>query len=131
MDIDQFDPDTLRLPPEAVRRLLLRGSNRPQSQRELLKPDYWFVVIPFRWRAMAQLPGPCLVVAMVIKFLCDIHGCNTVTLTNRWLQLTGIGRTAKGRVLRELEKAGYIKVQWRQRASPIVTLLDIKPEGQS
>ena len=48
---------------------------------------------------------------------------NTVTVANKILNSWGVRRDQKTQALRLLEEAGLIRVQWREKRSPLVTLL--------
>jgi hypothetical protein len=44
----------------------------------------------------------------------------TVVLANQTLSTWGVGRREKYKALRQLEEAGLISVEWRQRSSPLL-----------
>jgi hypothetical protein len=46
-----------------------------------------------------------------------------VVVANQTLSTWGGGRREKYKALRQLEAAGLVSVEWRQRRSPLVTLL--------
>jgi hypothetical protein len=46
-----------------------------------------------------------------------------ITLGNSVVQSLGFHPTGKIRALKDLEKAGWITVQWRKRQSPLVTIV--------
>jgi hypothetical protein len=46
-----------------------------------------------------------------------------VKLPNGMLAMAGLSRQAKCRALRVLEKLELVRVEWRERRSPIVTVL--------
>jgi hypothetical protein len=46
----------------------------------------------------------------------------TFLLPNEWLEEHGVSRKTKTRVLRDLERAHLVTVEWRGKKSPIVTL---------
>jgi hypothetical protein len=50
-------------------------------------------------------------------------GGRPVKLANGFLERVGIDRFAKKRALEQLERVGLVKVDWRDRKSPIVTVL--------
>ena len=47
----------------------------------------------------------------------------TIVLTNKWLEKLGIDRQTKRRALPQLERAGLIRVTYRNNKNPVVTLL--------
>jgi hypothetical protein len=46
-----------------------------------------------------------------------------VKIANGFLVMLGIDRFAKNRALKKLEKLGLVRVEWRVRRSPLVTVL--------
>jgi hypothetical protein len=46
------------------------------------------------------------------------------TMPNGWLAEWEVSRWTKARVLRQLEAVGLIKVEWRTRKNPLITLVD-------
>lgn len=46
-----------------------------------------------------------------------------LNLTNATLKRFGVDRTAKSRALKELEQVGLIRVTYRSRKNPLVTIL--------
>jgi hypothetical protein len=121
---DDFDPDNFRLPPELAAVLTKakpkRGNNKPPRRTE-----------PF-----LQVPHKALVAGSAVlhsskQFLVWLYvfhrvwadKSNTVTVANTTLNSWGVRRDQKTQALRLLEGAGLIAVQWRERRSPLVTLL--------
>jgi hypothetical protein len=46
-----------------------------------------------------------------------------VAMGNTFLQALGFHRSCKNLALKELEKAGWITVEWRTRKSPLITFV--------
>lgn len=66
--------------------------------------------------------GQRLLVWLYILYKAKLRSENTVLIANKTLAGWGVSRHAKTRALRELEAAGLISVEWRERRSPVVTV---------
>jgi DNA-binding HxlR family transcriptional regulator len=85
-----------------------------------------FVVLPL-WFATAvskatKSPAALLVVAYMLHASWKTRSL-TFTMPNGWLEERGVSRKAKSQVLRDLEAAGLVTVERRDRKSPRVTIL--------
>ena len=84
--------------------------------------------IPLSWLGRAcRLPGAKVVaVALAVWFLSGLRGTReSLPLTGAALRRFGVDdRSAKYRALKELERAGLIRVDRRQGKNPLVTVLD-------
>jgi hypothetical protein len=90
--------------------------------RNLLKS---FAQVPIAWAAdvakAANMPE-VLICTLLTYLLWKTKG-PTFTLSNDYLKQFGISRKAKYRVLRQLEKAGIIRVEQQGKRATVVTLL--------
>jgi hypothetical protein len=124
-DDDRLDLDDLKLPPEMV-------CERPVGIPERIKK---------RQRQFVQLP-----LALVDKVACHsrdktfavlcylLHenwkqGGGPIKVPNGFLNKLGVGRGAKSRALKKLERLGIISVERRDRKSPIVTIRSEMADG--
>ena len=82
-----------------------------------------FALVPIWWVEQASkvtsTPGALVLVWML--YMAWKTGSNTFPLTN--VQLRGVHRNTKYKMLRELEAAGLIQVRREGKKAPIVTLL--------
>jgi hypothetical protein len=121
---DGFDLRSLKLPPEIAAQIGLRSAGK-QSGNKVRRTE------PF-----LQIPHKAIVAGSKVlrgtkQFLVWLYLFHrvwadkrrTVALPNQTLSTWGVGRREKYKALRKLEAAGLIAVEWRQRRSPIVTLL--------
>jgi DNA-binding transcriptional ArsR family regulator len=72
-----------------------------------------------------------LATALAIWFLSGLRhgGTDGLRLTAATLKPFQVDRSAKSRALKALEGAGLIRVQRRDRKNPVVTILDVGPDG--
>jgi hypothetical protein len=85
-----------------------------------------FVKVPLGLALAAAKATPTskgLLVWLLIVYRCWKEHQLTVTVTNEMVRKFGINRKAKTRALRNLERGGLITVEWRERKTPIVTLV--------
>jgi hypothetical protein len=84
-----------------------------------------FVKVPLWWaeHAAKATRTPKAMVWVWLAYLAWEQGSNTFKLPNGRLQIRGVGRHAKARALRQLEKAGLIRVDRSGTKSPVVTLI--------
>ena len=94
------------------------------------KTGEWFVKgpIPGSWlEQAAKLPGKSLHVAMVLWTLAGINGCRQIRLERKVLGRFNVERWAARKGLARLQAAGLVQVDRKPGRSPIVKLLDYKP----
>jgi hypothetical protein len=91
----------------------------PKPKRPRL--DGQFIRVPFK---AIEGFSPQDRVMLRLLYLVWWHRSQTVLLPNKGLAGWGVSRQQKHKALRKLERAGRIAVEWRQRKSPRVTLLD-------
>ena len=92
-----------------------------------------FAQVPLDWaaRAAKATNTPKALVWVWLAFLAWEKKSSTFKVPNERLsELGGFSRWTKTRALRELEADGVIKVDWRDRKSPVVTLLDFPLKGK-
>jgi hypothetical protein len=84
-----------------------------------------FVMVPLKWaeQATRATNSQGAFVWIWLLHLAWKAKSHTVTLANAQLEASGISRKVKMRALRDLERAGLIRVERRSRKSPLVTLL--------
>jgi hypothetical protein len=84
--------------------------------------------IPWPWIATAAaLPGQALLVGLCIWRLAGATKNCTISFGNADLKPLGIGRAAKSRGLRALERAGLVEIVHQPGRFPKVTLLGASP----
>jgi hypothetical protein len=90
-----------------------------------------FALVPLQWvvKAAAAASSPSTVVLVWLLYRSWQHGGAQFDVPNMALLDMGVSRKVKLRVLHELEETGLIKVEWRLKKSPIVTLIDHGPSG--
>jgi hypothetical protein len=115
---DPFDnPEDLRCQPspETVQR---------RQQREK-KHKLIFARIPYvlGMKAAANCPSPLLATLLALWYLRFTRHKNPVEFSNTHLKELGMSRRGKYRALQTLENAGLIRVAYRGKKSPLVTLL--------
>jgi hypothetical protein len=83
--------------------------------------------IPLHWLSLAcKLPGKVVATALAIWFQAGRQGHEEgIKLTSQILDRFHVDRHAKFRALKELEKAGLIRVHRQAGKNPIVDLLEI------
>jgi hypothetical protein len=122
MRSDEFDE--LALTPEQIAELApLQKVPRSPKPRPTSRAK--FVKLPYEetMRAAGQLRNTQMTVLVELAHLRFKLHRDTVPLANTALRLVGVSRPAKQRALRQLQKVGLVKVSWRGRKSPLVTLL--------
>ena len=81
--------------------------------------------IPWNWlKKASQQSGKALHVAIAIWFLAGIERNRTVNLPNRVVTALGVSRFAKGRALKELERAGLVTVERTEGCNPRIKILE-------
>jgi len=95
------------------------------AKRQPSEKTLFFPPMPGEWLLKAaRLPGRALAIACLIRLEAAFIGRPTITLQNKWAERAGLNRYAKARALRELEKAGLIKVEWNRGSNALVTVLE-------
>jgi hypothetical protein len=84
-----------------------------------------FVMVPMWWieEAAKATKSPTTLVLIELLRLHWKTKSLTFPLPNGRLQRLGVSRKVKCRVLRDLERAGFIVVEWPNRKTPLVTLV--------
>lgn len=101
---------------------------RIPSRKERERGKYW-VQFPEAWtKRLADIRATGSTYRLAIYLLRRRRMTNspTITVSNAALELDGIGRKGKAAAIKELMKADLIAVEYRDRKSPIVTLLPIR-----
>jgi hypothetical protein len=114
-----WDPSSLRLDPERVKRSATRQGRRasPIRGKFIAGPiDVSWVVQASRLGVKAQLVG------LALWHIRGLRREDTFIVSNLMLQEWGVQADAKSRALRALERAGLIRVERRGKRSPRVTL---------
>ncbi len=130
---DQFDLSRLRLNPkeaEAMAEAHAR-THAPQTQtrRKKLGSNRKRQEAFVQMRTTDAVAGchalkcPQALVWHEIHYRVWATGSPTISLPNEKFVEMGVSRKVKGRALHRLEQAGLIKVERRERRSPLVTLL--------
>jgi hypothetical protein len=131
---DQFDLDGLRLNPEDVEAMnrayhdARAKAAAPQKRGTTTRraPEKGAYVQMRTEDAVAgfhSLRCPQALVWHRLQYLAWATGSATVTLANKALAEMGVSRLMKYRALQRLEQDGLIRVERRERRSPIVTIL--------
>jgi hypothetical protein len=105
--------DTPGVPPNKVR--------RRQSDT--------FAAVPLQWaaRASAAMNSPKTMLLVWLTYQAWRTKSPTFAVPNKVLADYDVSRGVKCLALRQLEVAGLIRVEWRPRKSPVVTLLNWGP----
>ena len=94
----------------------------PVPVRRRPKPSFVQIPLELAARAAKATGGQRMLAWMLILHRCWKEKTKTVPVTNNMLHEYGIDRKVKVRALRQLETAGLITVEWRDRKSTIVTV---------
>jgi hypothetical protein len=121
---DAFDLDGLRLAPEVAAQIGKKPSKK-QDGGQAGRTE------PFLQISHKAILAGSEVLRGTKQFLVWLYlfhrvwadKSRTVALANQTLSNWGVGRREKYKALRQLEAAGLISVEWRQRRSPLVTLI--------
>ena len=116
MNKEPFDLEALRASVDLVGNQ--RKMTAPKARRE--RPEGQFIRVPFK--AVAHFT-PRNRVLLRLLYLAWFNRSQMIVLANKELAEWGVSRYQKYRALQELEEAGCIAVEHRQRRSPRVTLL--------
>jgi hypothetical protein len=84
-----------------------------------------FIKVPFTWyeRLNAARHIATYRVALYVLYLHWKHGGQPFPLANGMLAMDGVNRFRKSDGLRELEALGLVRVDRRQRKSPVITVV--------
>jgi hypothetical protein len=111
------DLEDLRLP-EAL-------SARPPARK--LRPranePFTLMTVSDLVRGAAVFENRGLLVWIYILHKAKLRGSDAIPLPNTSLKSWGVTPDMKTRALRRLEQAGLLRVEWRNRRSPVVTVL--------
>jgi hypothetical protein len=117
-----WDPSSLRLSPDGVRRL--QGGTRKGGRASPIRGKFIAGPIDVSWVVQAKrLGATALLVGLALWHLKKLRQADTFTVSNLMLQEWGVQPDAKSRALRALERAGLIRVERRCKRSPHVTLV--------
>jgi hypothetical protein len=100
----------------------------PKGDASYLRPENKCKWVQYHYEEQLELSKVCRNVLLAVQAeLYRLHfrsfdRAKPVVLGNSVILALGFHRTDKVRALKELEKAGWITVQWRQRQSPLVTI---------
>ena len=120
---DPFDIDSLRLQQVPIAAKPIRVPRHRAGEQFLKGP------VPLDWLAVAaKLPGKALAVGLAIWFLIGLKTTNRISLTHSHLEKLDVGRKAAYRALAALEGAKLISVERHAGRSPIITVLDARPQ---
>jgi hypothetical protein len=131
---DQFDLAGLRLNPEDVEAMnrayhdaranaAARQKRGTTTRRAPEKGAYVQMRTEDAVAGFHSLRCPQALVWHRLQYLAWATGSATVTLANKALAEMGVSRLIKYRALQRLEQDGLIRVERRERRSPIVTIL--------
>src|SRR5262249_24053057 len=119
---EAFDPENLKLSPEVAADLAKAEPKRTGKRPRRTEP---FLQIPHKaiMAGAKVLGGGRLLVWLYIHHRVWSDKSRTVAIGNIALRSWGVNQMTKLRALRDLEVAGLVSVQWRDRKSPLVTVL--------
>jgi hypothetical protein len=119
---DPQDSTELTLTPEQAAELMpLQKHSQPRERR---RSRTKFIMLPYEHTlaAAGRLQNAQLAVLVEIANQVFKTRQNPTPLPNAALRAAGLSRKAKLRALRQLEKVGLVKVSWRGRKSPLVSI---------
>jgi hypothetical protein len=98
---------------------------KPSAKKQKAKQEEAFALVPL---ARAAEVTKCTktqgaMVWIVLVYLAWKNKNPTVSLSNETMRRYGVNRHVKYRALAMLEAAGIITIEWRNKQSPIVTLI--------
>jgi hypothetical protein len=116
------------LTPEDIAELAPRQKKSSPSKpasRSARRSQTKFIMLPYEQTlaAAGRLGNAPLAVLVELAHQVFKTHQNTVPLTNAALRSVGISRHAKLHALCQLEEVGVIAVSWREKRSPLVTVL--------
>jgi hypothetical protein len=119
MSKDDFDLSNLVLPPDVVVKAAL------STPRRIAKRATEWVKLDRIWvdRLKGHRGHPTMAVAF--HLIHETWKCNggSIKVPNGMLEIDGVTRKVKWRVLNEFEEVGLISIERRQRKSPIIKVL--------
>jgi hypothetical protein len=99
----------------------------PRVPAKIKKRREDFIMVPIRWKErLGEKPcarGPTHQVALELLYLDWKNLGRAFKLPNGTLRYDGINRFTKWRALADLERRGLIRIERRQRRSPIIEVL--------
>ena len=105
------------------RRIAVQELDTGMPPKRQKKKDELFAQVPRSLAAkMAEATkAPEVSICVELVFRAWKAKGKSFTMPSKWLAENGVRRDAKCRVLRDLEAAGLIKVEWTPRKSPLIT----------
>jgi hypothetical protein len=117
---DIYDLNKLRLDPAKFA--------TPYVPAKIRKRREQFVQVPMRWYEKLANPPPAnRCTCLVALYALHLHwkgGGKPFKLANGMLAYDGVSPDSKTRALKELEQRGLVTVEWREKRSPIVHVLE-------
>jgi hypothetical protein len=120
---DPFDLANLRLTPEATA-AMSRAAAAEQARAQPKRQRQPFVMVPWAW--VERLKGARHVATYRLALFLLYQRWKTnkpIPVSNVAMKALGVPRRSKYRAIRDLERLGLIRVEWRRRRSPVVTVL--------
>ena len=112
-----FDIETLTIDPTDS---TLVPARNPRTLSDH-KARRYFVKVPWTWvQRLDGASGQTYRLALALLYHCWRGRNSSITLSNRTSKLDGIPGQSKRRALRDLERRGLVKVEWRVKRAPIV-----------
>ena len=108
-------------------------SSRISDSDEWITGTFLKAMIPLGWLSRAcRLSGKALATALAIWYLKGLRNSyEGLMLTTAVVERLGISRYSKSRALRDLERAGLIRVERRPQKNPLVTILKVDDEEKT
>jgi hypothetical protein len=99
--------------------------NTPSRRKRTNEPQEQFGLLPLWWaaRAAEETQAPGMLVCVYLMYLARTARGQPFAMGNVWLEARGASRKTKRRILRQLEAAGLVTINWRCRRSPLITLV--------
>jgi hypothetical protein len=126
---DPFSSENLKIPDELLAQVWARKSEasshsrRKQTRRLFCRLDY---EEQLRLAKILRWPGLAVQAELYRLWFKAYDKTKPVELSNTVLQNLGFARSTKNQTLRRLEKAGWIKVEWRKNKSPLVHCVSLQ-----
>ena len=117
---DRLNLDDCRLPDEAVRERTVVPQRIKKRGRQFVKVPLALVDLLARQSRDKTFAVLCHLLHLDWK-----RGGGPIKLPSGFLEMTGVGRSAKSRALDKLESLGIVTVERRDRKSPIVKINEI------
>ena len=125
----RFDAKELALTRELTEEIFAAQAARTatEASRKLKRRSQRveFVMLPYAQTMAAAGKTKCAVLAVMVELTYQVFKTHKpeVVLSNSMLRSVGISHWAKSRALHQLEAAGMVAVDWKERKSPRVTVL--------